>query len=310
MLQLALTLALLVTHAIVDAQTVNANAIPEAVDVDATIDVKDEDRMEVTFNFSQAKNHAEYTVVNVGAQQDSRGSDTNPPFLLGKLSKGAIASSSAANHILVGVSGSGNSTSAIDISNVTAPIDKTGTRTFRIGFLRYTDLKNSSPDGLAVSLPGVTYGQVRHVTVNKPGWASEIRSEKAEYENVRNDFDAVTFSLKKDGGLVSFEVVPGVGPLQHISALILDNLIWFTGTLVIGAILSFLAPVQAHKVVRVFLGIMAAIGGAYLLRGILSGAPTGIFIENYAPALSAELGLLMCITFFERLDKLVQLFAK
>lgn len=318
-LHLTAAFALLVTSVFSYAQVV-ATGSPQVTatasqtdhaEVDATVKLLDYDRMEVTFNFHDAKNRAEYTVVKVGAKQESLADDTNPPFLLGKLSKTAITSSSQANHILVGVSGTGNPSAVINISNMQASGDKTGKQTFQIGFLRFSELKKNAADNIAVSLPGITYGQVNRVTVVKPSWSSEIDFKyKNNPPSVISDFDGQSaFSLDDDVGVASIEVVPEDSGIKRYSRIVLDNVIFFTGTVVIGAIFAFLAPAPSHRIVRALLGIMGVILGIWLIREVWFSSPPGA-IENYASVLSAEIGLLTCIAFFERLDKLVQLFGK
>jgi hypothetical protein len=304
--QLVVALAVLLSSTMVTAHAADADPAPEYSDVDATFKIIGSDKMEVTFFFHDAKNRPQYTVVKVAPKQDSQADDTNPPFLLGKLSKGAITSSSQADHILVGVSGSGNASAVINISNVQASNDATGKHTFEIGFLRYSALKKTAPESVAVSLPGITYAQVSHVTIVKPSWSSKINIKYPD-TNVSHDIgDTLSFDLKSEG-VVAFDVLHEDSAVKRYSRVVLDNVIFFTGTVVFCAIFAFLAPPQAHKVARILLSIVATILGIVVVRQVWLSSPD---VENYAPVLTAELGLIISILFFDRLDKLVQLFGR
>jgi hypothetical protein len=307
--QISLHILLLATPAIAKAQAVNANVSSEYAVVDATVTIISYDTMEVKFNFRDAQNRPEYTVVKVGPKEDSQADIANPPFLLGKLSRSAITSSSVADHILVGVSGSGNSSAIIKIINFQAAGEASGKHSFQIGFLRYSALKRTTANSLALSIPGITYGQVTHVSVVKPDWSSEVRITDPSGITVTPDIGGTKSFDLKDEEVVSFDVVHLDSPVKRYSKIILDNVIFFTGTLLIGAIFAFLAPPRAHRAARILLGITAAVVGIWMVREIWLTSPQPD-IENYAPLISAVLGLLVCIACFERLDKLVQLFGK
>jgi len=88
---------------------------------------------------------------------------------------------------------------------------------------------------------------------------------------------------------------------------IAENTIWFTGTVVLGAMFAFLAPLPAHKPVRVVFGILCVLVVVFVVNGALETTPVELFAEKYAPFVALVLGLAVCIAFFERLKDLIGL---
>jgi hypothetical protein len=184
-------------------------------------------------------------------------------------------------------------------------VDDQGAPTISIEFVRKDKLKDIGT-GVGLTLPEITYAQVKRVTIYKPSWSSKIELTNPARHNLGDGY--VTTELTGEEQLVSFTLVPTVPRLQRLLALIRDNFIWFSGTIIFGALLSFLAPPQAHHGVRVFLTLMAVLVALWLLLSIFSERVPGSLLSD-APVLAAESGLLVCVVFFERLDRLIQLLA-
>lgn len=278
--------------------------MPEVTPVNATISFSGDRKMHVSFEFLDSTSQATYTTVNFTGNPQLGDSPQDAPHLFGRLVPPGAALNPNVQRILIGISGGKSTVAKIDVQAAAQPQDVRGAVSFKIEFPRYAQLDSKVLGNLAV--PGIAYGEVRQVTINEPSWASGIHVKVPE--KTQELLDGVVIDLA-GSGLVSFEIVPQAGGwARYVTTMIMENLMWFLGPLFFGSMLAFLAPNRTHRNIRIVLGLVAIITAAWVLRELVPLPPLAVFASSVAPVLAAEVGLLLAVTFFEKLDELLQRF--
>jgi hypothetical protein len=212
--------------------------------------------------------------------------------------------------MLVAVAGGGKSpTTTVELKAQSTALDGDGTtRHYEFQFIRYQALARDALGTFLSAAPDLVYGEVNSVIVKRPDWASKITIDNRPDAKPSDIYGSYTVPLSADDmSPLIFDVTPKQSDAAFWLLVIANNAMWFTGTVIVGAMFAFLAPLPAHKAVRWALGILSVLVAAVLVSGAFQAPATKLFAQSYGAYVSLEIGLIVCITFFERLKDLVQL---